>query len=52
MLCVVIVLTAIIIGLLILWSQKSEESTPKEKDFDSILSLTINFLFFCPKICF
>jgi flagellar basal body-associated protein FliL len=42
-LCAVIVLTVITVGLVILWSQKSKESTPKrnesmpyEKDVDSI----------------
>jgi flagellar basal body-associated protein FliL len=53
MLCVVIVLTVITVGLVILWSQKSKESTPKrnesmpeEKHFKSILSLIINSYFF------
>jgi flagellar basal body-associated protein FliL len=46
MLCVVIVVTVITVGLIILWSQKSQESTPKEKGFDSILSLIINLYFF------
>ncbi len=36
MLCVVIVLTVITVGLVILWSQKSKESTPKEKDVNGI----------------
>jgi flagellar basal body-associated protein FliL len=36
MLCVVIVLTVITVGLVILWPQKSKESTPKEKDVNSI----------------
>jgi hypothetical protein len=52
MLCVVIVLTVITVGPVILWSQKSKESTPKrnesmpiEKDFESILSFIKNFYF-------
>ncbi len=59
MLFVVIVLTVITVGLIILWSQKSKESTPKrnesmpeEKHFKSILSLIINSYFFCLKILF
>jgi flagellar basal body-associated protein FliL len=36
MLCVVIVLTVITVGLVILWSKKSKESTFREKDVDSI----------------
>ncbi len=35
-LCVIIVLTVITVGLVILLSQKSKESTPKEKDVHSI----------------
>jgi flagellar basal body-associated protein FliL len=48
-LCVIIILTVITIGLVILWSQKLKESTPKrnesmpeEKDVDSILSFIKN----------
>jgi hypothetical protein len=46
MLCVVIVLTVITFGLVILWSQKWKELTPKEKYVDSILSFIKNFYFF------
>jgi flagellar basal body-associated protein FliL len=53
MLCVIIVLTVLTVGLVILWSQKSKESTPKrndsmpeEKDLKSILSFIKNFYFF------
>jgi flagellar basal body-associated protein FliL len=42
MLCIVIVFTVITVGLVILWSQKSEESMPKEKDIESILSFIRN----------
>ncbi len=52
-LCVVIVITVITVGLVILWSKKSKESTPKrnesmpeEKHFKSILSFIINSYFF------
>jgi flagellar basal body-associated protein FliL len=52
-LCVVIVITVITVGLVILWSKKSKESTPKrnesmpeEKHFNSTLSFIINFYFF------
>ncbi len=45
MLCVVIVLTVITFGLVILWSQKWKELTPKEKYVDSILSFIKNFYF-------
>ncbi len=52
MLCVVIVLTVITVGSVILWSQKSKESTPKEKDVHSIYhSLKIS-IFFCLKVLF
>ncbi len=45
-LCVVIVLTVITIGLVIVWSQESKESTPKEKNVDSIYhSLKISIFF-------
>jgi flagellar basal body-associated protein FliL len=52
-LCVIIVLTVIAVGLVVLWSQKSKESTLnrnesmpiKEKDVDSILSFLRNFSF-------
>ncbi len=51
MLCIVIVFTVITVGLAIRWSKKSKESTPKEKDVDSIYhSLKISI--FCLKILF
>ncbi len=45
MLCMVILLKVIKVGLVVAWSQKSEESTPKEKDDDSILLFIKNFYF-------
>jgi preprotein translocase subunit SecG len=46
MLCVVIVFTVITVGLVILSSQKSKESMPKEKDVNSIYqSLKISTFF-------
>jgi hypothetical protein len=41
----VILLKVIKVGLVVAWSQKSEESTPKEKDDDSILLFIKNFYF-------
>jgi flagellar basal body-associated protein FliL len=52
MLCVVIVLTVITVGLVILWSQKSKESTPKEKDINSIYHLLKISIFICQKVLF
>jgi flagellar basal body-associated protein FliL len=53
MLGVVIVLTVLTVGLVILWSQNSKESTPKrnesmpeEKHFKSILAFIKYFYFF------
>jgi flagellar basal body-associated protein FliL len=52
MLCVVIVFTVLTVGLVILWSQKSKESTPKEKYVHSIYhSLKIS-IFFVLRFCF
>jgi flagellar basal body-associated protein FliL len=45
MLCVFIVLTVITFGLVILWSLKWKESTPKEKYVESILTFIKNFYF-------
>jgi hypothetical protein len=46
MLCVVIVFTDLTVGLEILWSQKSKESTPKEEYVHSIYhSLKISIFF-------
>jgi flagellar basal body-associated protein FliL len=44
-LCVVIVMTVITVGLVILGSQKSKQSTPKERGSDNILSFIKNFYF-------